>query len=89
MEFGSEYTDTARACGDWLIWQRIGSGEFSELMGWRPGLREPVVVRPEVEDVELTTPACADDRWLTTRADNISGRNETLALWTLDTEKLT
>jgi hypothetical protein len=88
VPLGSGYTDSARSCGGWAFWLRMGPNQFSEIVGWTPGLPQPVEIRPAKDDVELTTPYCADDRWLTTRADDIGGSNEHLTLWRLDTTGL-
>ena len=88
VPLGSGYTDSARSCGGWVLWLRPGANGTSEIVGWTPGLTRPVQVRPAVDDVELTLPYCAEDRWLTTRADEISGDDEHLTLWTLDTHSL-
>lgn len=88
VPLGGGYTDSARSCGGWAFWLRIGPNQFSEIVGWTPGLSQPVQIRPAKDDVELTTPYCASDRWLTTRADDIGGSDERLTLWRLDTTGL-
>jgi hypothetical protein len=88
VPLGSGYTDSARSCGGWVLWLRPGANGTSEIVGWTPGLTEPVQVRPALDDVELTLHYCAADRWLTTRAEDISGNDEHLTLWSLDTHTL-
>jgi hypothetical protein len=74
-------TDSMVACGRSLYWTRT-SGD-TVVVRW-PGRGTPQVVLDPGRNALPTALQCTDDRWLTTRVDDIGGQDERLRLLALD-----
>lgn len=81
VPLGAMDTDSMVTCAGRLFWQR--SANRSSIMTWRPGGDVEVVLAPEKHEV-TTTMQCSDGRWLATRLNDISGKDEHLRQLSLD-----
>jgi hypothetical protein len=81
-QLGRMDTDSMVACGGRLHWQ-VGAATTDLIVEWEPG-SAPQTIR-NVPNTSPTALQCTDNRWLTTRIDDITGHDEKLTIVALDT----
>ncbi|KAA1419177.1 hypothetical protein F0U44_12050 [Nocardioides humilatus] len=86
---GRIYTDSEVVCGGRLFWTDAVNEATTPFM-W--DLKSPTFQRaldfPDDKSQSATALKCADDRFVSTRLEDIGGRNEHLRLFALDTREL-
>ncbi|MEZ0580616.1 hypothetical protein [Nocardioides sp. MH1] len=88
-ELGNVDTDSLVACGEMLFWTNPVR-EATTPFGWQPGSQQSnkVLELRHSRDESATALHCASNRYLSTRAEELSGTDEHLRLLVLDTMEL-
>jgi hypothetical protein len=82
-QLGRMYTDSMVACGARLYWQ-VEQASTDSIVEWSLD-STPRTIR-NVPNTSPTALQCTNNRWLTTRIDDITGKDEKLTLLALDTQ---